>query len=341
MAEHVVGHLKIVIKEEKEDYREYLLPHGWRKVGKKRPNPTKTGGENWDFSVFSPDGKKFRSTIEVTKFLESNPEVKCDREVTNTSQSWSQKTPGKKTGTLEETKLKSSPAQTTPKIYENKDGILKKSGLKHDLNTSGDRTVHPRKGLMPHKDFKRQHDANGVSNFQLDHNDQIVRTSSGHPRCNYCFTPSHSRKNCIIRQQDLNGGVDRAVHPQKGLLSFWGQPRIEIDRVTKQHPTDLSSRWGSDNTPSSGAMSATEFRKTLWGINNTPPGNYSPPRHNPLLIGSTRLQSQLNTARHRNPSTERRAHYQSNTNHSRTDRPTPHLHHSTNLTQIKKSHTFY
>ena len=122
MAENVVGHPTILIKEEREDYREYILPHGWRKVGKKRPNPTKTGGENWDFSVFNPDGKKFRSTIEVTKFLESNPEVKCDREVTNTSQSWSQKTPGKKTGILKETKLKSSPAQKTP---AKKNGILK------------------------------------------------------------------------------------------------------------------------------------------------------------------------------------------------------------------------
>ena len=33
------------------------------------------------------------------------------------------------------------------------------------------------------------------------------------------------------------------------------------------------------------------------------------------------------------------AHYQSNTDHSRTDRPTPQRHGSTNLAQIKKSHT--
>ena len=121
MAENVVGHPTIIIKEEREDYREYILPHGWRKVGKKRPIPSKTGGEIWDFSVFSPDGKKFRSSTEIAKFLDSNPEIKCDREVTNTSQCWSQKTPGKKTGILKETKLKSSPAQKTPKIFENED----------------------------------------------------------------------------------------------------------------------------------------------------------------------------------------------------------------------------
>ena len=69
----------------------------------------------------------FRSTIEATKFVESIPEAQCNREVTNTSHSWSQKTPGKKPGILEETKLKSSPAQKTPKIYENEDQkIVKK-----------------------------------------------------------------------------------------------------------------------------------------------------------------------------------------------------------------------
>jgi hypothetical protein len=126
MTENVVGHPTIIIKEEREDYREYILPHGWRKVGKKRPNLSKTGEKTWDFYVFSPDGKKFRSTTEVTKFLDSNPGIKCDREVTNTSQSWSQKTPAKKTGILKETKLKSSTAQKTP---AKKTGMLKEIKL--------------------------------------------------------------------------------------------------------------------------------------------------------------------------------------------------------------------
>ena len=126
MAENLVGHPSIIIKEEREDYREYLLPHGWRKVGKRRPNLSKTGEKTWDFYVFNREGKRFRSTTDVTKFLDSNPEVKCDREVTNTSQSWSYRTPSKKTGTLKETKLKSSPAQKTP---AKKTGILKEIKL--------------------------------------------------------------------------------------------------------------------------------------------------------------------------------------------------------------------
>merc|ERR1712083_61159 len=50
-------------------------------------SPTKNKNSE---SVFNPDGMKFPSTIEATKFLESIPEAQCNREVTNTSQPWSQ-----------------------------------------------------------------------------------------------------------------------------------------------------------------------------------------------------------------------------------------------------------
>ena len=66
----------------------------------------------------------------------------------------------------------------------------------------------------------RRHDAKGVSNFHLDQYDQIVRTHDNHPRCNYCFVASHPRTRCNFRKQDLQQGIDRAVHPEKGLLSY-------------------------------------------------------------------------------------------------------------------------
>ena len=72
----------------------------------------------------------------------------------------------------------------------------------------------------PKQVIRRQHDAKGVSNFHLDDNDQIVRTNAGHPRCNYCFIASHPRVGCKFRQHDLNNGIDRAIHPEKGLLSY-------------------------------------------------------------------------------------------------------------------------
>ena len=64
--------------EKRKDYQEFALPFGWRKVGQKRPNSKK-----WDFLVFNPDGKKFRSNVKVNKYLENNSEITCDQKVRN------------------------------------------------------------------------------------------------------------------------------------------------------------------------------------------------------------------------------------------------------------------
>ena len=78
--------------------------------------------------------------------------------------------------------------------------------------------VHKQPNPSPKR--TRPHNAKGVSNFHLDQNDQIIRTYAGHPRCNYCFVASHPRIRCKFRKQDLLNGIDRASHPEKGLLSY-------------------------------------------------------------------------------------------------------------------------
>ena len=81
---------EMILDVEKKDTREYSLPHGWKKVGQKRRSLSrfnKTSNSNrgdWDFFIISPSGKRFRSTVEVNKYLDKNPDVKCDRNVTNT-----------------------------------------------------------------------------------------------------------------------------------------------------------------------------------------------------------------------------------------------------------------
>ena len=81
---------EMILDVEKKDTREYSLPHGWKKVGQKRRSLSRfnktsnsTRGD-WDFYIISPSGKRFRSTVEVNKYLDKNPDVKCDRNVTNT-----------------------------------------------------------------------------------------------------------------------------------------------------------------------------------------------------------------------------------------------------------------
>lgn len=74
----------IIIKsQETQDFSEYLLPHGWKKVGRKRKNLDDK--RKWDFTVLSPDGKRFKSNFALNQYLKVNPEVKCDLNVTNTS----------------------------------------------------------------------------------------------------------------------------------------------------------------------------------------------------------------------------------------------------------------
>ena len=69
--------------KDSENYREILLPYSWKKVCSKRKNC-----DRWDFHVLSPQGKKLRSNIEIKRYLEVNPDIKCDRNVTNTSKNF-------------------------------------------------------------------------------------------------------------------------------------------------------------------------------------------------------------------------------------------------------------
>ena len=74
----------IIIKsQETQNFSEYLLPHGWKKIGRKRKKIDDK--RKWDFTVLSPDGKRFKSNFALNQYLKINPDVKCDLNVTNTS----------------------------------------------------------------------------------------------------------------------------------------------------------------------------------------------------------------------------------------------------------------
>ena len=73
----------IIKSQETQDFSEYLLPHGWKKVGRKRKKIDDK--RKWDFTVLSPDGKRFKSNFALNQYLKVNPEVKCDLNVTNIS----------------------------------------------------------------------------------------------------------------------------------------------------------------------------------------------------------------------------------------------------------------
>ena len=70
---------KVTSIMEKSDVVEYQLPYGWKKVGSRRSD-----NQTWDFYVYGPNGQKFRSNVEIKKYLDMNPDVQCDLDVTNT-----------------------------------------------------------------------------------------------------------------------------------------------------------------------------------------------------------------------------------------------------------------
>ena len=56
-----------------ETYKEYELPYGWKKIGHRRNIVNKR--PRWDFYIISPSGRKFRSTLELTRYLAENPKL--------------------------------------------------------------------------------------------------------------------------------------------------------------------------------------------------------------------------------------------------------------------------
>ena len=55
---------------------------GWKKVGKRRKDCIK---EKWHYYVKSPSDDTLRSYVEVRNYLERNPNINCDHNVTNTN----------------------------------------------------------------------------------------------------------------------------------------------------------------------------------------------------------------------------------------------------------------
>jgi len=108
------------LQEQNDDKREYSLPYGWKKIGHRRQQGA--DDNRWDFYLISPCGKKFRSNPEVKKYLDQNPDVECDLDVTNTSRP-SDLTPGKVLPNREEAKLKAKKKNEVSK--KEKDALVK------------------------------------------------------------------------------------------------------------------------------------------------------------------------------------------------------------------------
>ena len=133
-------------------YIEYSLPYGWKKKGHKRQN--QEGDKNrWDFYVISPAGKKLRSNVEINRYLEANPEVKCDRNITNT-------------------KFINSSKGVPNKISENKNQT-------EMIPTEISRDNNKKSGVVLHHNYMDDHDK---ENKKKANQDEILKDSTIFPK---------------------------------------------------------------------------------------------------------------------------------------------------------------
>ena len=71
---------------------------------------------------------------------------------------------------------------------------------------------------IPEWTLQQTTDKAGNDNFHQNENGKLITTAKGHPHCNYCKLPSHSRQRCAFRLRDLEHNIDRLFHPRKGRL---------------------------------------------------------------------------------------------------------------------------
>ena len=81
---------------------------------------------------------------------------------------------------------------------------------------------------------KQFYDGKGNPDYQMNSDGIVLTSPSGHPFCSYCRIPSHSRRSCHVRIEDLAKNIDRAFHPAKGII----KSRNEKHRHNKS-PSEL------------------------------------------------------------------------------------------------------
>ena len=70
---------KVIQVTNEPDLKEYELPFNWKKQCKRRKT-----GNSWDVYVTHDSiGQRFRSNVAIDDYLTNNPEVKCNRKLTN------------------------------------------------------------------------------------------------------------------------------------------------------------------------------------------------------------------------------------------------------------------
>ena len=122
---------------------------------------------------------------------------------------------------------------------------------------------------VPDWEIAQTRDPKGINNFHQDSNGKLTITNSGHPECNYCKLPKHSRQACVFRLKDMQHDIDRRCHPKKGYLTK--EDAKEYKPPKKRTISPMSTRLARelDNTGNP-RFWQTKDGHIIYSINNQP-----------------------------------------------------------------------
>lgn len=103
-------------------------------------------------------------------------------------------------------------------------------------------------------------DSEGINQYQQGQDGKILLNERGHLSCNYCGISSHTRSSCRNRLRDLENGIKRNFHPNRGQMSSNNQ--IRKANQTKQSV----DQWNNcSTTPPTPQAPKTAMAQSVYG----------------------------------------------------------------------------
>ena len=99
--------------------------------------------------------------------------------------------------------------------------------------------------------IEQSKDAFGFNNYDQSDDGRLTRGYKGRPVCNYCGITNHPSYTCRTRRRDLEKGIIRQHHPDKGM---------QLAKTTSAEPRDAPIDQGQPQPP--------EQSKDAFGFNN-------------------------------------------------------------------------
>ena len=96
---------------------------------------------------------------------------------------------------------------------------------------------------------KQSKDADGINNYDQSSDGKLTLDHKGKPLCNYCGISNHSRTACRARLRDVDNGVIRQTHPNKGKFGLGNRGRQDLQQKITNAADQWGDPWATQQTP--------------------------------------------------------------------------------------------